>query len=112
MRDLLAETVLKAKSKRIYKEIPKFPAVSRDISIVVGNDVKASQVDQALKQFNNRYLVEFRLFDFFPMEGKKSLTYSLEYLDPEKTLTDDIVNKYQEELLSHLQKKLNAELRK
>jgi len=112
MRDLLTESILKSKAKRAYKEIPKYPSVTRDISLVVSKDIKAAQIDQAIKQFNSKYIKNFRLFDFYPLEEKKSLTYTLEYLDSEKTLTDEDVNKYHEELISHLHKKLNAELRK
>lgn len=112
MRDLLADSILKAKAKRIYKEIPKYPAVTRDLSLVVSKDIKTVQIELAVKQFNSKYIKNFRLFDFYPLEDKKSLTYTLEYLDPEKTLTDEDVNRYQEELISHLHKKLNAELRK
>ena len=112
MRDLLTETILKAKAKRVYKEIPRYPSVTRDLSVVVDKNVKAAQVDQAIKQFKGKYIKNFRLFDFYPLKGKKSLTYTLEYLDSEKTLTDEDVNKYQEELISYLHKKLNAELRK
>ena len=112
MRDLLSEAIIKTKGKKAYKEIPKFPAVQRDISIVVSNGVKASEADHVIKQFNNKLLKNFRLFDFYPLEGKKSLTYSLEYLNPERTLTDEEVNKYQEELIKLLNKKINAELRK
>ncbi len=112
MRDILNESILKAKQKKVYKEIPKFPAVKRDLSLVVSNDIKASQVDEVIRQFGNKLLKDFRLYDFYPMEGKKSFTYSIEYLNPEKTLTDEEVNKYQEELIKLLNKKINAELRK
>ena len=108
MRDLLAETILKVRAKRVYKEIPKYPFVTRDLSLVVANDIKASQIDLAIKQFNCKYIKSFRLFDFYPLKDKKSLTYNLEYLNPDKTLTDEDVNKYQEELISLLHKKLNA----
>ena len=112
MRDLLTDSILKSSAKRIYKEIPKYPFVTRDISIVVKNDVKAADVDQVIKQFQNKYIRNFRLADFYQMDDKKSLTYTLEYLDPEKTLTDEAVNKFQEDLISFLHKKINAELRK
>ena len=99
----------------LYAPLPRYPAVYRDIALVVADEVAAAQVAQALYRHGRPYLVEARLFDVYTGEpippGKRSLAYRLTYRDPERTLTDDMVNKRHEALVAALAQELGAELR-
>ena len=99
----------------LYTPLPRYPAVYRDIALVVADEVAAAQVAQALYRHGRPWLVEARLFDVYTGEpippGKRSLAYRLTYRDPERTLTDDMVNKRHEALVAALAQELGAELR-
>jgi phenylalanyl-tRNA synthetase beta chain len=112
MRDLLNSAIQKSRETSKFQELPKFPSVLRDISFTVPSSVKASAVDEVLKKSAVKKLKSFKVFDYYPLEGKKSFTYTLEFYDDEKTFKDEEVNKLQDALLNELSKKLNAELRK
>jgi len=111
MRDLLNKAIVDSKNKISYNELPKFPSVLRDISFTVGSDVNAAQINEVLNSFKKKNLKGYKVFDYYPINSRKSFTYSLEFYDNEKTLNDEEVNKLQEELITALGKKLNAELR-
>ncbi|MCX7877726.1 MAG: hypothetical protein N2510_03685 [Ignavibacteria bacterium] len=96
----------------MFREIPKFPSVIRDVSFTVPSDVKASEVSQEIGSFDSNILMSHRLFDFYLLEGRKSFTYTLEFNNSSRTLNDDEVNSEISNLISYLGKKLKAELRK
>ncbi len=97
------------------KELPKFPAVTRDLAIVVSKDVTCGAVEKIIKQRGGKALESCALFDCYEGaqvgEGKKSLAYSLVFRDEAKTLTDDDVNKPMKKILNGLETMLGAELR-
>lgn len=97
---------------RQYREIPKFPSVLRDLSFVVPQDTNSKAINYALLKWNNKLLKNFRVFDYYKMSDGNSYTYSFEISDPDKTLTDVMVNELQEKLIRYLQKEVKAELRK
>lgn len=97
------------------KELPKFPAVTRDLAIVIDKKVPAGEIEKLLCQRGGKILESYRLFDFYegaqvPV-GKKSLAYSLQFRDSTKTLTDDDVNKVMIKILNGLNTFLGAEIR-
>jgi len=77
--------------------------------------VSAARVAQELYYHGAPWLVEARLFDIYagpPIPpGRRSLAFRLSYRDPERTLTDEAVNRHHEALVKALQEELGAELR-
>ncbi|MBI4642260.1 MAG: phenylalanine--tRNA ligase subunit beta [Deltaproteobacteria bacterium] len=99
----------------LFTPLPRYPAVYRDIALVVPAEVPAARVAQELYYHGAPWLVEARLFDVYagpPIPGdKRSLAFRLSYRDPEKTLTDEAVNRHHEALVKALAEELGAELR-
>ncbi|SDH34240.1 phenylalanyl-tRNA synthetase beta subunit [Alteribacillus persepolensis] len=98
-----------------YATLPRYPSISRDIALVVGEDVAAGEVKQVIEEAGGELLKQVTLFDVYEGEnlevGKKSLAFSLVYLDPERTLTDEEVTKTHEHVLAELTDKVQAVLR-
>jgi phenylalanyl-tRNA synthetase beta chain len=98
-----------------YKSFSRFPAVQRDLALIIDQDVTAAEISAAIAAFNNRILTEWNIFDLYQGEsikaGKKSVAYRLTFQSEERTLTDNEVNKVHDKLLSYLHKQLNVELR-
>ena len=101
------------KGPQMYRPVPRFPGILRDIALVVDADVTNQRILDVIKGFS--LISEVVLFDVYSgkqvTEGKKSLAYRLVYQLPDKTLTDETVNKVQEQILSKLAKELGATLR-
>jgi phenylalanyl-tRNA synthetase beta chain len=99
----------------LFTPLPRYPAVYLDIALIVPDEVPASRVAQELHYHGAPWLVEARLFDVYtgaPIPpGKRSLAFRLSYRDPERTLTDEAVNRHHEALVKALQEELGAELR-
>ena len=99
--------------EKMYKPIPRFPSIVRDLALVVDADVTNQQILDVIKGF--KLISEVILFDVYAgkqvAEGKKSLAYRLVYQSPDQTLTDETVNKVQEQVLAKLTKELGATLR-
>lgn len=97
------------------KELPKFPAVTRDIAVVLDADVPAGHVEKMICERGGKALESCTLFDCYIgtqlPEGKKSLAYALSFRDASKTLTDDDVNKFMKKILNGLETKFGAVLR-
>jgi len=110
--DLLIE---RAEEARRFQPLPKFPSVSRDLSIVTEDSLEAEKVTEAIWTFKQAFIEEVTLFDLYrgaPIpEGKKGLSYRIRYQAPDRTLTDEEVNRYHEEIISRLRDRFNAELR-
>lgn len=99
---------------RVYQGLARFPAVSRDISMVVPRDVTAGQIERIIRQRGGKILESLLLFDIYEgeqiREGFKSMAYALSFRDPAKTLEDADVNATMKKILNGLQG-LNIELR-
>jgi phenylalanyl-tRNA synthetase beta chain len=100
---------------RSFKSIPAYPSVRRDIAMLVSESTTHMDVQRAVKKAKVKQLDSVQVFDVFRgkhvPEGKKSVAYSFIYRDASKTLTDAEVNKAHDNLVSHLQTALNAEIR-
>ncbi len=96
--------------KEGFAEIPKFPAIDRDLTVVAVDSLTSQEVMDAVFSLKIPLLKKMECIDVYegePIEnGKKALTYSLLYLDAEKTLTDIEVNQAHEEVMNHLKKVL------
>jgi len=98
------------------EDIPKFPAVHRDLAIIVPSQLQYEEVKRSVLKLRINQLEEIRLFDVFESEklgvGKKSMAISLTFLDKEKTLTDKEIDGMMNKIIVALEKDLKAEIRK
>lgn len=98
-----------------YKPLPKFPAISRDIAILVPEDVMVSDIENIIRKAGGGLVEDTKLFDVYTgkqvPEGKKSVAYSIVYRSEQKTLVDEEVNKVHASVIKMLEEKLGAQLR-
>ncbi len=98
-----------------YKPLPKYPASTRDLAIVVDMDVSAGRLKKAIVEQAGSILESVGLFDVFTGDkigsGKKSLAFALVYRNPDATLTDQEVNEAQDRVIQALSTEYGAELR-
>ena len=98
-----------------FKAIPLYPAVSRDIALVVDSKVPASDVVKTIKRASKQLVKSAEVFDVYEgehmEEGKKSLAISLLFQDPSRTLDDATINLAMEKILEACKKDHNAVLR-
>jgi phenylalanyl-tRNA synthetase beta chain len=96
-----------------YQPVPRYPAIVRDIAVVVDSIVTHKQMDEVINDFSLVSCVE--LFDVYTgkqvAEGKKSLAYRLTFQSPDHTLTDEDADKIQQKILEKLSSTLGATLR-
>jgi phenylalanyl-tRNA synthetase beta chain len=99
----------------LFTPLPRYPAVYRDLAVVVDAALPAARMMAALYEHGKPWLVEAKLFDVYTGDpiptGKRSLAFRLTYRDPERTLTDEAVSKRHEALVEALARELGAELR-
>lgn len=98
-----------------YVPLPKFPAVSRDLSLVCDENLTVAQVEAVMRSAAGKLLSHISLFDIYRgpglAEGKKSMAFSLELRAEDRTLTDQDSEKVVSRVLSSLQEQLGAVLR-
>lgn len=99
--------------RKMFKPIPRFPSMVRDLALVVGVEIAHQRILDIVKSFP---LVEgAAIFDVYFGEqvpsGKKSLAYRITFQSATHTLTDDEVNKVQQQILDRLSKEFGATLR-
>lgn len=114
--ELDATTVMKYMAKDLkYKALPKYPATSRDLAMLVDIDVNAADIEKAMTKAAGQNLTQITLFDVYTgkqvEEGKKSLAFSLTFQSNDKTLTDAEIDPAIEKIVVKLQKDFNANLR-
>lgn len=99
-----------------YREISKYPAVNRDLAIVVNKSLPYELVEKATLATGIKKLKSISLFDIFESEkigaGKKSMAVSFTFQDDEKTLTDKEIDAMMNKIIASFEKELNAEIRK
>ena len=98
-----------------YKPLPKFPAVSRDIAMLVKDEILVKQIEDIIKQRSGKILEDIKLFDVYKgkqvPEGMKSVAYSITFRASDRTLTDDEVGKTMTKILEGLKNNIEAQLR-
>jgi phenylalanyl-tRNA synthetase beta chain len=111
MEPLMAKALIKPE----YKPLPKFPAVSRDIAMLVEDGILVKEIEQIIESKAGRILEEIKLFDVYKgkqvPEGKKSVAYSILFRAADRTLTDEEVGKSMADIVKALSEKLGAQLR-
>ncbi len=105
-----------AKANKKYTEVPKFPAVERDIAMIVDEKIEVGQIEKVITKKAKKLLESMQLFDIYRNEklgeNKKSVAYALVFRDKNKTLDDQEINTIMEAIVQELEKQLGAELRK
>lgn len=103
------------KNEVLYTEISKFPAVSRDLALLVDNRVEFAQIEQVARQSEKKLLKKVELFDVYEGDklpaGKKSYAVNFILQDEEKTMGDKQIDAVMQKLIANIRKQLNAELR-
>ena len=103
------------KNEVLYTEVPKFPAVSRDLALLVDNSVEFAQIEQIARTTEKKLLKKVELFDVYEGDklpaGKKSYAVNFILQDEEKTMGDKQIEAIMNKLIAQLKKQLNAELR-
>lgn len=98
-----------------FKALPKFPAVQRDLALVLPQEIKVSEIISQIKQLGGELLEQVELFDVYQGEqvaaGCRSLAFSLSYRADDRTLNDQEVQNIQKNLLEKLNQKYGAEIR-
>jgi phenylalanyl-tRNA synthetase beta chain len=99
----------------VHRPLPRFPAVQRDLAVVLPAGVPAMEVSRAIRAIPNPYLKRVMLFDVYAGEqvgaGRKSLACSLLYQADDRTLTDSEVNAMHREVVERLRQSLGGEVR-
>jgi phenylalanyl-tRNA synthetase beta chain len=111
------DSVFKAhkQHKVLFNELPKFPAVRRDLALLLDKSIKFSQLKEAAFKMERQLLREVDLFDVYEgkgvPEGKKSYAVSFILRDDSKTLKDKQIDKTMQKLIMAFQRDFGAELR-
>ena len=98
-----------------YKPVTKFPAVRRDLALLIDEAVGFDEIKTIAKKVEQRLLKEVNLFDVYEgknlASGKKSYAVSFTFQDEQTTLTDNYIDKIMDKMISSLKAQLGAELR-
>lgn len=102
-------------STQIFTEISKQPAVSRDIALLVDDQLSHQEIVTIIEGLGLKYLESIKLFDVYAganiEPGKKSMAYSLTFQNPQESLRDEEVAKYMNKISEALLEKANAQVR-
>jgi phenylalanyl-tRNA synthetase beta chain len=109
--DRLIQSVPDTKSAR---PIPKFPATSRDITLIIDNSIETYKIIEAVEMLQEKLVEHLYLFDVFsgnPIpKGKKSVSFRIIYRSSEETLEDNRVNHIHKNITNQLIKTFDATL--
>ncbi len=98
-----------------YKPLAKFPAVTRDMAILVDDNILVQDIQEIMYKQGGHLVESIKLFDVYKgeqiPEGKKSIAYALTYREESRTLTDKEVNKVHDKIVRTLESRLGAQLR-
>lgn len=116
MAELDLATILKGINKNLsYTPLPKYPATTRDIAMLVSTDVLVGDLEKVIKQRGGKLLESVELFDVYQGEqieaGMKSVAYKLVFRDNTRTLEDEDVQKVMKKILNGLEMNCGAKLR-
>ncbi|WP_261810449.1 phenylalanine--tRNA ligase subunit beta [Levilactobacillus humaensis] len=103
------------KQENQYDVISRYPAITRDIAMLVDNDITNEQIVALIERRGGAFLQSVKLFDVYDgvkvPKGKKSLAYTLTYQDKHETLVDDAVTQAFDKVSKRLEEELGAEIR-
>ena len=102
-------------SKMKYKEISKYPGISKDMAFILDDSITSEEVIKTIKKSGGKLVSSIKVFDLYKGnnlgENKKSLAFNLYFEDPNKTLTLDEVTVVFDKIIMEVEKKYNAILR-
>lgn len=102
-------------NEKKFKALPKFPAVTRDIAMLVDKTTPVGNIEAVIKKASGELLDTIKLFDVYEgsqiPEGKKSVAYAISFRAPDRSLTNEEINKVFNKILKDLEYKINAQLR-
>ncbi|MEN6349854.1 MAG: phenylalanine--tRNA ligase subunit beta [Syntrophomonas sp.] len=102
-------------NKKLMESISRYPAVERDIAVLVEEEISSSEVLKTIKEAENELIRDLNVFDIYSgeqvPEGYKSMAFKISFQSAEKTLTDNEINQCLDKILNNLQAKLKAVLR-
>ena len=100
---------------KVYKPLPRYPAVTRDLALVCDNALESAEIGEVITKYGGKFLENARVFDVFKSDkigaNKKSIAFALTFRNIEGTLSDEDINPIIAKILTNL-KKINVELRK
>jgi len=100
----------------VYRPLPKFPAITRDLAVVVPLETLAASLEATIREAAGELLESAKIFDVYQGEqlgeGRKSVALSMVFRHPERTLTDEEANELHARIVSALEQSFGAELRK
>jgi phenylalanyl-tRNA synthetase beta chain len=114
--EIMFDTVVRyANTNTVYTPLPKYPSTSRDIALLVEEEMEVGSIETVIKENGSDILESVKLFDVYRgkqvEEGKKSVAFALTYRAKDKTLTDEDVAGVHNKVLEALKEQLNAVLR-
>ena len=102
-------------TEKKYRALPRFPAVERDVALVLGEKVQSGDVAATIRRAGGKLVESVELFDVYAgshiESGKKSLAYALTFRAEDRTLTDEDIQASMEKILSAVEKEYGAALR-
>ncbi len=116
LAELSFDKIFEHSNKEIhYKDLPRFPEITRDLALIVNNEIEADKLKQIIVDNAGENFESIELFDVYTgdqiPEGKKSIAYTITFRSPTRTLVEDDVNPVIDTIINKLRKELNAELR-
>jgi phenylalanyl-tRNA synthetase beta chain len=116
--ELRIDSVADLESNPSFREIDKFPAITRDIAMIVPENLSHEKITLTIAEANEPLLASVELFDVFSGKqdqnfgaGKKSMAYALTYRDKTRTLTNEEITVVHAKIRERLQRELGVELR-
>lgn len=111
----LDKLLAKKTGKMKFKEISKYPTISKDLAILIDKNISADKIAKAIKKSAGSLLTKTEIFDVYEgkniPEGKRSIAYSLSFGTNDRTLTDEEINNVMNKVIENLKNKMGAELR-
>lgn len=110
----IPEMISVSKTEKTFKSLPKYPATTRDLSVVCDENIPAAEIEKIIKNAVGKILEKVMLFDVYQgkqiAEGKKSVSYSISMRSHEGTLTDEQADSAMKKAVKALAE-IGAELR-
>lgn len=115
--EINVEPILKSiEPLKPFESVSKYPSITRDLSMIIENNVTIARIMELIKQTTRRYLVDISLFDIYEDEkigeNKKSLAFSMTFNSKEQTLQASEVDKLINSVIIRLERELKAHVRK
>ena len=102
-------------SRMIYKDIPKYPSINKDVAFVVKKEITSEEIKKEIKKSCGKLLNNIKIFDIYEGDklnsDEKSIAFTLEFLDLTKTLTEEEVMSIFNNMIDDVSKKLNCKVR-